>query len=449
MPVEQTPRPNVIWVFGDQHRAQATGYAGDPNLHTPNLDRLAAEGTVFAQAVMGTPLCSPCRGSLLTGRYPHQCVPGHEYPLPLDQPTIAHVFHEAGYRTAYFGKWHVDGWHERDGRAAMHLVPPERRGGFDDWIGYENNNAQWDCWVHGGEGESAFHHRLPGYETDALTDLMIDWLRQRGRANARGEGSPFFAALSVQPPHDPYVAPAEWMARHTPGLIQLRPNVPHVGWVEARARRDLAGYYAMIENLDWNLGRIQAALIEVDLYDDTHLVFFSDHGDLHGSHGQFRKTAPWEESLRVPFVIGGRHHRYRGRTLRVDFPLNHVDVAPTTLGLCGIDPPFWMEGTDYSGHRNRDRSTGTEPDSAYLQLPVATGHGDSVDRPWRGVVTRDGWKYVVLEGQPWMLFNLNDDPYEQVNLALNTRFAPQRRRLQDRLRAWIADTADSFTLPEI
>jgi len=449
MPSESPRRPNVIWVFGDQHRAQATGYAGDPNLHTPNLDRLAAEGTVFTHAVMGTPLCSPCRGSLLTGRYPHQCVAGHEYPLPEDQPTIAHAFNQAGYRTAYFGKWHVDGWHERDGRAALHIIPPNRRGGFDDWVGYENNNAQWDCWVHGGADENAFHYRLPGYETDALTDLLVDWLKARGREQASGPGQPFFAALSVQPPHDPYVAPAEWMSRHTPGGVQLRPNVPNVGWVVERARRDLAGYYAMIENLDWNLGRIQTALREASLFEDTHLVFFSDHGDLHGSHGQFRKTSPWEESIRVPFVIGGRHHRYSGRTLRVDFPLNHVDVAPTTLGLCGIDKPAWMVGTDYSGYRDRERQTGGEPDSAYLSLPVATRHGDSVDRPWRGVVTRDGWKYVVLEGQPLFMFNLNDDPYEQVNLAHNTRFAAERRRLQERLSAWIADTGDEFRLPEI
>ena len=119
---------------------------GDPNLHTPHIDRLAAEGLTFTAAVAGSPLCSPYRGSLLTGLYPHRCVPGHEYPLPPVQATIATAFRAAGYRTAYFGKWHVDGFHERPGhRAAMHIVPPERRGDFDDWTGYENNNSQWDC----------------------------------------------------------------------------------------------------------------------------------------------------------------------------------------------------------------------------------------------------------------------------------------------------------------
>lgn len=95
------------------------------------------------------------------------------------------------------------------------------------------------------------------------------------------------------------------MARHTPGQVILRPNVPNVPWVVEQARRELAGYYSMIENLDWNLGRIRQALEEEGLSWNTYIVFFSDHGDLHGSHGQFRKTAPWEEAISIPFIIGG------------------------------------------------------------------------------------------------------------------------------------------------
>lgn len=442
---------NVLWVFGDQHRAQALGGAGDPNLYTPNIDRLAAEGVAFTAAVAGCPLCCPFRGSLLTGRYPHQAVPGHERPLPDGMPTLATAFKAAGYRTAWFGKWHVDGWRERDGRAALHTVPAERRGDFDTWIGYENNNSQWDCWVHGHHdgGAAVPHYRLPGFETDALTDLFIDYLKERGRDKAEGKEVPFFAALSVQPPHNPYVAPEEWMRRHTPGGVRLRPNVPDVPWVVERARRDLAGYYALIENLDANLGRIRAALDAAGLTEETQILFFSDHGDLHGSHGQFLKTSPWEEAIRIPFILGGGVPFYGAKRGRLPIPINHVDIAPTTLGLCGIDKTEAMAGTDYSGHRLPARTVESEPDSAYLQLVVPTGHGDSTDRPWRGVVTRDGWKYVCLEGQPWLLFHLRDDPYEQVNLAHNTRFAAERRRLQDRLAAWIQDTGDTFALPNL
>lgn len=443
-------RPNVLWIFGDQHRAQALGCMGDPNVHTPNLDRLATEGVVFTAAVAGTPLCCPFRGSLLTSQYPHRCVPGHEFQMPPEMPTIADVFKEAGYRTSYFGKWHLDGHHERDGRGAMHIVPPERRGGFDDWLGYENNNSQWDCWVHGGRGDDACHYRLPKYETDALTDLLVDYLQERGREQKEGEGQPFFAVMSVQPPHDPYVAPEEWMRRHTPGGVQLRPNVPDVPRVVERARRELAGYYAMVENLDWNIGRIRRTLEEAGLIDNTHIIFFSDHGDMLGSHGQFRKTTPWEEAIRVPFIVGGGRSRLYGlRSGRFPVPVNHVDIAPTTLGLCGIDPPSWMMGTDYSGYRIPGRSCDSQPDSAFLQLCVPTGHHDSVDQAWRAVVTMDGWKYAVLEGQPWLLFNLNEDPYEQVNLAHNTAFCTQRRRLNERLAQWIADTGDEFELPKV
>ena len=132
-----TSRPNIIWIFGDQHRAQALGCMGDPNAHTPHLDRLASEGLTFTHAVSGFPLCCPARGTLLTSRYAHDCVPGHQHQLPPESLTIADAFRDSGYHTAYIGKWHLDGFQEAEGRAAMHIVPPHRRGHFDYWIGYE------------------------------------------------------------------------------------------------------------------------------------------------------------------------------------------------------------------------------------------------------------------------------------------------------------------------
>jgi len=432
---------NVIWIFGDQHRAQTMGYTGDPNVHTPHVDRLAMEG-VRLNGVAGCPLCCPYRGSLLTSRYPHHAVPGHEYALPDGMPTVAHAFREHGYHTAWIGKWHLDGFKEREGRAAMHTIERERRGGFDDWIGYENNNAQFDCWVHGHRGDEPIdRYRLPGFETDELTDLFIEQLRERAR-----DSRPFFAGLSVQPPHDPYVAPEPFASRHNPGGVQLRPNVPAIPRVLDQARRELAGYHAMVENLDHNVGRVRQALVELGLESNTHLIFFSDHGDMHGSHGQFRKTSPWEESIRVPMVFGGvsNYGVVRGAAPSL---INHVDLAPTSLGLCGLPVPDWMQGTDYSHRRLRGKPAVEEPDSAYLQLVVPTGHAHSTDRAWRGLVTKDGWKYVCLEHQPWLLFNLNEDPYELANLAHNTAFGPQRKRLHERLRQWVADTGDEFALP--
>jgi arylsulfatase A-like enzyme len=458
------PRPNIIWFLGDQHRAQATGYAGDPNLHTPNMDFLCSEGMNFSKAVSGYPLCCPFRGALLSGLYPHKCVPGHELAMSPELPTIAQPFSEAGYKTAWLGKWHLDGFQERFGRAAFHEVGPERRGGFDTWLGYENNNSQYDCWLHGHteDGTEVPPTRLPGYETDVLTDKLIELLQQR-----HADAEPFFAAMSAQPPHNPYVAPPEFMARHTPAQVELRPNVPLVASVRERASRDLAGYYAAIENLDANLGRVIETLRELDMLDNTFIVFFADHGDIHGSHGQFMKTAPWEESIRIPCVIGGGR-RYLHATGSSDALVNHVDFGPTSLGLAGIPIPDWMEGTDYSHIRVRptqwqaDGSVDTaatqrlmaqarakEPDSALLQLVIPTKHGDSVDRPWRGIVTRDGWKYVCLQGEPWLLFNLSEDEFEGQNLAHNSIYAKQRLLCHERLQRWLIETGDDFVLPDL
>ena len=437
-------RANVIWIFGDQHRAQALSCNGDPNLSTPNLDILSANGVNFTQAVAGFPLCCPFRGSLLSGRYPHKCVPGHEYRFPADQPTVATVFNGAGYKTAYFGKWHLDGFHEREGRGTFHIVPPERRGDFQEWIGYENNNSQWDTWVHGGEGEDAFHYRLPAYETDSLTDLMIDYIKEQGEEQRQGNDL-FFAVLSVQPPHNPYAAPRDYMQGHNMSELKLRPNVPDIERIQDNARRDLAGYYAQIENLDCNIGRIMDILEEEGLAANTHIIYFSDHGDMHGSHGQFKKMTPHEESIRIPFIIGGEKLRYSPRRVgRFPVPINHVDIAPTTLGLCGIEKPDWMEGTDYSHYRIEMDSSVVEPDSAFIQSVIPTGHHDSIDRPWRGI----GWKYVCFEGVPWLMFNLNEDPYEQVNLSHNSLYRKERKRLNDRLKQWIIDTEDTFQLPK-
>jgi arylsulfatase A-like enzyme len=441
--------PNVIWIFGDQFRAQSLPFNGDPNSRAPNLERAAINGVTFTGNVSGFPLCCPFRGSLLTSRYPHECVPGHEYPLPAGQQTIADVFNSNGYDTAYFGKWHLGGWHERDGRAAFFITDPARRGGFKTWTGYENNNSQWDCWVHGGAGKDAFHYRLPGYETDELTNLLIRYLKERAAANKSGPATPFFAALSVQPPHDPYIAPEQFMQKYNPAKLELRANVAHSRPIQQQARKDLAGYYAMIENLDWNYGRVIETLKQTGMLQNTHVFFFADHGDMHGSHGMYRKTNPYEESIRTPMIISGGQPRYNGWKFgNVPVVANHVDIAPTTLGLCGIAKPGWMRGTDYSHYRIEKPAAGSEPDSAYLQNVIPTGHGDSINTPYRGIVTRDGWKYACFENRSWMMFNLNDDPYEEADLAQNNRFRAERKKLIARLKQWVGDTGDKFSIPE-
>jgi arylsulfatase A-like enzyme len=435
------PNQNVIWIFGDQHRAQALGYMGDPNVHTPHIDRLAAQGITFSNAVAGCPWCTPFRGSLLTSFYIHLAVQRTPQRIDPDLPMVTDVFNEQGYLTAYFGKWHLGG-----SNRIVH-IPRDERGRFDIWIGYENNNAQYDCWVHGhdlhGRDDQDPHaEKLESYETDALTDRLLEFLTEYGRGP-----QPFFAVLSVQPPHNPHVAPPEYMQRHDPAQVVLRPNVPDIPRIRQQARAELAGYYAQIENLDWNVGRVIAALRDLNLEGSTHVVFFSDHGDMHGSHGYVRKSSPWEEAIRIPCIFrpaGGCRAAPES-----DVPFNHVDFAPTTLGLCGITPPDWMQGSDLSHHILPGRpSPAQEPESAFLQHSFRKRF-DCLNRVWRGVRTRDGWKYVCLEGQPIMLFNLNEDPYELNNLVYLDAHNDVRAELQATLADWLRRTGDVFELPEL
>lgn len=445
--------PNVIWIIPDQLRAQALGCNGDPNVHTPNIDALATRGINFVQARSGYPLCCPARGSMLTGLYPNRCTPGHDMGLPPEQTTIAHIMRENGYHTAYFGKWHLDKDGAEDAimpnRAVMHKIPPEKRGGFEKFNGYQNNNEPWDCYVNDDAGDL---HRLKGFETDAVTDMMLNYLE------TRNSGQPFFAVMSVLSPHNPYLAPEKYLRDKRPVDIKLRSNVPPVEWVEEQARRELTGYYAAIENMDDNVGRIIDALDRLGLADDTYVMFFSDHGDMHGSHGQFRKTTPHEEAVRIPLIISTGHGCLYSTAPQILYGsnhsgiceslVNHVDIAPTTLGLCNINVPEWMQGFDYSAYM-RGQPPKDEPDSVYLQCNIPTMHHNSIGAAWRGVVTKDGWKYVALENAPWQLYNLKDDPYELMNMAMIVNYFPERRRMNQCLKEWIEKTGDNFPLPEL
>ena len=181
------------------------------------------------------------------------------------------------------------------------------------------------------------------------------------------------------------------MKRHTPGQVQLRPNVPPVPWVQEQARRRLAGYHAQIENLDAHLGRIYEVLAEEGILDDTEILFFSDHGDCMGSHGFFEKSSPWEESIRIPFLWAGRTP-YRGRGHGPNQAMiSAIDIAPTTLGIAGIETPKAMGGFDFSPIREKgppllvhqSRSTFSKW-SASSSAMASTVHGAVWSRPTAG-----------------------------------------------------------------
>ena len=445
-PHHPLPPQNVIWILADQLRAQALSCNLDPNSRTPNIDNLAIQGMNFNRAVSSYPLCCPFRATLLTSQDHQQCVPGHGYPLKDGTKTIADAFNLHHYDTAYFGKWHVDGARQNP---IMHIVPKERRGGFNTWLGYENNNQQWNTYVHGHtpQGEVP-QYRLQGYETDELTNLLIDYLENTP------QDQPFFAVLSVQPPHDPHPAPARNKSHFAWPTMELRANVPAGEDRRNQVKLELARYYAMIENLDDNIGRILDTLCRLNLDTSTHIVFFSDHGDMLGSHGLDGKVVPYEESVRIPFIISSPTGSSFGfKTGTTDALISEYDIAATTLGLCGLKQPDWLQGYDYSYYRYQpkisggetNRSARKEPDSVIIKAIIPR---EGCDKAWRGIITRDGWKYVCFEEAEWLLFNLQDDPYEQINLAHQFSYREKRLALRALLQSWITEHDDTFILPK-
>ena len=285
----EVTQPNIVVVLADQWRAQAFGFAGDPNAKTPNFDRLAGESVRFINAVAGMPVCSPTRASLLTGQRPlTHGVFLNDVPLSPDANTLPKVLKAAGYDTGAIGKWHIDG----QGRSAF--IPRERRQGFDYWKMLECTHNYTNSIYYGDTAEKL---HWSGYDSLDQTRDACDFLRARAKAE-----KPFLLWLAWGPPHDPYLtAPAKYRALYDPAKLALRPNIP--AHLEAQARKNLAGYYAHCSALDDAMGELLTTLRETGLAENTIVVFSADHGDMLGSQGLWKKQKPFDESARVPLLI--------------------------------------------------------------------------------------------------------------------------------------------------
>jgi arylsulfatase A-like enzyme len=268
------------------------------------------------------------------------------------------------------------------------IVPVERRGGFQLWEGFESGFLLHDPWLHG--TRLAEPQQFRGYQSDVLAQRAAEWMAPGA---PRPAGQPYFCVVSLEAPHPPYHAPAPHATAMDPAEVKLRPNVPLHGPVETQARTELAGYYAHIEATDRSVGRL---LAETDLT-ETIVVFTSVHGDMHGSHGVFRKAWPYEESIRVPLLVRGLQAEDRAR----------VDASPVSL----VDLPHlavaWADGKAW--HCRRDH--------AAISMPVAAALPRQCERAWRGF--RSGRHKLVLnaDGSPWLYFDLERDPWELNNLA--------------------------------
>jgi len=420
--------PNIVFVFGDQHRWCSTGFGGGSQVQTPYMDRMAREGVAFDLAVANIPVCTPWRAAFLTGQYP--LTTGmfmNDVRLPVDRPTLGTVLRTAGYDTAYIGKWHLDG-PSRGG-----FTPPgPRRQGFDFWaVGNCTHDYMHSLYYRDTDDPNYW----AGYDAEAQTSLAIDYVR------SRKENRPFALVLSWGPPHNPYDAvPGRYLDLYPPDEIEVRPNCPEP------SRTDLSGYYAHITALDEQLARLGNALDEQDLMENTIFVYTSDHGDMLGSHGRQRKQHPWDESVRVPFVMRcpGRPDRpdrpgQEHAGLRIETPFNVVDIMPTLLGLAGVPVPGTCEGRDHAPAVRGEDFTGNE--AAYIMsiAPFSEYRG----QPWRGIRTREHTFVRNLDG-PWLMYDDLEDPCQMRNLAGREEHAALQRRLDGLLMKEMALRGDAL-----
>lgn len=419
-------RPNVVFVFADQWRAQDTGYAGNVQVATPQLDRLARESVNFTHAVAGCPVCSPWRGSLLTGQYPlTHGIFVNDVPLADSGMRLGEAFAQAGYDTAWIGKWHIDG----HGRSEY--IPPERRHGFEYWKVLEcTHDYNHSAYYAGNSNEKRYWE---GYDAIAQTRDAQKYLREHDGSN------PFLLVLSWGPPHNPYeTAPEAYRRRYRAEDIALRPNVPPER--AAEAREWLAGYYAHCTALDDCVADLLATLDETGLARNTIFVFTSDHGDMLGSQGTVRKQRPWEESIRVPFLL-----RCPGVAAReTDALLNTPDIMPTLLGLCDIPVPETVEGLDFSDHLRHgapDPADGAALLACYH--PFGEWTRDQGGREFRGLRTQR-YTYTRTLSGPWQLFDNESDPWQQRNCVDDPAYRELRDRLDRRLTLMLEAGGDEF-----
>jgi arylsulfatase A-like enzyme len=400
--------PSVLFVMADQWRADAFGYAGNPDVRTPAFDEFASQSIRFINAVSTIPVCTPTRAALLTGRRAiSNGVLMNDVPLDPRAITISNILAGAGYETGFIGKWHVDG----HGRS--NFIPPERRHGFKYWRAMECTHDYNRSYYY---ADSPVASRWKGYDADAQTKDAEKFIREQA---GRG-GKPFFLMLSWGPPHEPYeTAPEQYRKMYSADRLTLRPNVPadHA----ERARQDLAGYYAHCSALDDCMRSLMATLKELEIDQHTIVVFTSDHGDMIGSHGAQKKQQPWDESCRVPMLF-----RYPSRFGDVGKTMPGTmateDVMPTVLGLCGIEPSRSVQGLDFS----RYMSGGKDPTdgAAIVMCPAPFGPWSRSNggREFRAIRSQR-YTYARDLSGPWILFDNQIDPFQMNNLVDNPAFA--------------------------
>lgn len=427
----KTKRPNVLIILADQWRAQASAYAGDPNAKTPNLDRMEAESVNFQNAISSEPVCSPFKASLITGQRPlTNGVFMNDVQLDTAAVSLAEVFSRAGYDTGFVGKWHMDG-HGR-----LSFIPPGgRRQGFQFWMANEcthnyNHSVYYD-------NDDPSPKIWKGYDAIAETDAVINYMKRKKESK-----NPFLMVLSWGPPHSPYhTAPEIYRKQFDSSKIELRKNVPQK--MKKQVKKDLAGYYAHIAALDAMIGKLIKNLKNTGQLENTIILFTSDHGDLLGSHGAYKKQQPYDESIRIPMLYRlPKNMNISPR--KQDALIEPEDIMPTLLELCNISVPETVEGI---GYKNYMEGTNRKADTlALITCPQPFGQWNKVKkggREYRGIRTLH-YTYVKDLKGPWLLFNNKKDPYQLNNLVNNPKYEKLQTKLDKLLEKRLKKNGDNF-----
>ena len=447
----------------DELRWNASGFAGNPVVKTPNLDRMALEGVHFVNAYCASPVCSPAKASWLTGLYPHAHLQLVNYAsgrmgeygrfLPKDKTTIGEVLAEAGYRCGIVGPWHLGDDH----------VPQRGFEGFWRTYGYQGKRRpdRLDEYF-----EKAGVRNLYGSDREPFTDYGIrlrfmttgdkreqrtTWTVDRGIEYIEAtDSSPFFLYLSVKDPHQGIVVPEELIDLYPEDQIPLPNNwqdtlegkpdylkteIGRMGdsITPNQLRRSIAHYFAMVTHIDRELGRLFEYLEKKELLADTIIAFISDHGEMLGEHGFTTKRVLFEGSVRVPFVLSWPNGLPRG--MRVKTAMAGVDLMPTLLDLAGIAVPKDIDGRSVAGPLKEGRT----PEAAPVLAEIAgwqalRGERDDADSMAAHVMIREGrWKYNRHRFDTDELYDLDADPGEMMNLSGKPEMAGVVRELRGRI----------------
>ena len=433
-------RPNVLYVFSDQHRALSLpGEALSPVI-APTLDSFRRKNFSMETCISNYPLCVPHRAILVSGLYsPQSKVTQNGQTLEPLVPGLGETFLNAGYHTGYVGKWHL-----YDGENKFVPKGPYRFG-FEDWHAWANTNKHYDGITF--DQETGERLTIPGYQPTRMTDQALEFIGKQ-----KGTEKPWFLVLSWNPPHPPFDPPDEDRGLYSESSLKLRPNVrlptpadkitnpyPQLESLDT-LRQAEQGYYGGITAVDKEFGRLLKALDDNGMTDNTIVVYTSDHGEMMGSHGHMAKQMPHEESCRVPFFVrlpemkGGRSS---------DALFASVDIYPTVCGLAGIPVPKHCSGRDFSGLMRGDK-TFKEPEMVFLMNDQGPSTRQEVNvQTYRGVRTRTHTYAVQLDGR-WCLYDNAADPYQLKNLVRDPANKELLEKLDAALIAWSKSTGDAF-----